>query len=780
MSLNLREILESPKCYNLFSELLEHVTQKSGISLRSIAPQVSLDNTILVQLAVACGLPQVSLLSILENDYSATIIEHPSIISSNDAFELYSRFFDTPKIEDLPWLPVQAIGPGLVVCHFLPNAPISPNLPKELVSRVIVGPKDYFSVAEELLERDLTEIRETLGAVPLSETDFQIMSDLFSYSPRMLASTLSKLFLPKTKICKELLQLADNACDQVLSPEELRVYLHNSFPLPIYEWWEWRYLIRFRASNALSALLAPDYQGLFRPADLIDPKLSTIEKLNHNTLSKIWNAGFGVLNLYDRTLSLCKRIRYDEDEQSLAITEFRRVCSQYSVRYSYATDTDLTSYLNVQREAYSALRAKTNLISTTPLGGTSNTNVIQLNKDEISENNIAEFVDMLLSMAIEHGASDIHIEPVADTCVIRYRLDGVLRRQIDAIPDGYLPLIINRIKNLATNMNITVTNLPQDGRARVSFAGNNIDLRIATIPVESENAGREKCVIRILDNSRAPDKIDTIFWDPHQRADIRNTISAPYGCIIVTGPTGSGKSTTLYTLLGELNSSEKNIMTVEDPVERKLLGVQQVSVSQQVSFSTALRSFLRMDPDIILIGEVRDEETAKLTVRAAQTGHLCLTTLHTNTALGAIERLAHLGVKGHDIASSLLMVTGQRLLRTLCPACKRKVKLSMAQLDAFHRYGITSELVEEGFVYAPPLRGCRACHGTGYSNRIAITESIPIDDKLRDAILHDATHSTLAEISEQRGLHSMFYYGLVAVSRGQTDFTELHKLTEGF
>lgn len=779
MNLNFRELLSSPKCQELYTGLLHRVAEKTNTPMHTVPPQLSADNTIVVQLSVACGLPTLTLLSLLENEYCASIIEHPSIIFSNDAIELYARFFDSLDINELPWLPVQAIGPGLVVCHFLPNAPMSEKLPSDVISRVIVGPKDYFALAEELLDRDFQEIRNTLKAEPLPQEILDTLSNLFAKSPKHLAMAFSRLFLPLTKVYKDLAVLSETAPDTILPPEELRAYLHNNFPLIIYEWCEWKYLNNFRVNNALSVLLAPDYQGLYRPVDLIDPKISTIEKLNHDTLSKIWNAGLGVLNYSERTLTLCHRIGYDDD-QSTAMTDLRRVCSQFSVRYAYATDTDLTAYLNIQRDAYSALRAKTNLISATPLGGIARTNIIQLNNDELSENNIAEFVNMLLSMAIEHGASDIHIEPVADTCVIRYRLDGVLRRQIDAIPDGYLPLIINRIKNLATNMNITVTNVPQDGRARVSFAGNNIDLRIATIPVESENPGREKCVIRILDNSRAPDKIDTIFWDPLQRADIRNTIAAPYGCIIVTGPTGSGKSTTLYTLLGELNSAEKNIMTVEDPVERKLLGVQQVSVSPQVSFSTALRSFLRMDPDIILIGEIRDEETAKLTVRAAQTGHLCLTTLHTNTALGAIERLSHLGVRGHDIASSLLMVTGQRLLRTLCPACKRKVRLSAAQMDAFRRYNISSELIDDGVTYAPPLRGCRACHGTGYTNRIAITETISIDDTLREAILNEASHSKLAELSEERGLHSMFYYGLVAVSRGQTDFTELHKLLEGF
>ena len=181
-----------------------------------------------------------------------------------------------------------------------------------------------------------------------------------------------------------------------------------------------------------------------------------------------------------------------------------------------------------------------------------------------------------------------------------------------------------------------------------------------------------------------------------------------------------------------------------------------------------------------MIGEIRDEETAKLTVRAAQTGHLCLKTLHTNTALGAIERLSHLGVKGHDIASSLLMVTGQRLLRTLCPNCKRRVKLNSAQLDLFKQYNITSENIASGYYYTTRTRGCRSCHNTGYSSRIAITETIPIDEELRGEILSGANHKRLAELAISKNLHTMYHYGLVAVSRGLTDFVELHKLVEGF
>lgn len=767
----------SEKVQSLYKEFTTDIISRLGVIVHSDIPAISEDTSVLNQVSVLTHVPLDTIALTTSNRFKCVCLEDASIVTSNEAVELYVRYKQSLDLSELPWLPLQAIGPGLVMCHFLPNVPLDSSIPEDMVSKVILSPKNYFAVAEELLDRDLQDVVNILE-VKEEPMLLSALNDITKSTPKSMAVALCKLFLPTSNIHKELTSAVDALPDEVVDLSELESYLDSTLPLVVSEWFSWRFRVSHLPVNALSPLLVPDFIGFLRPVDVIDPRTVFLDKLNQSLLSKIWSLGFGIVSNKDKVLTLCRGINVLDGDKT--VSDLRRICNQFQVRFVYCSEVDLQAYISFQRDSYSAVSARTNLVSAAPLGSSAQTNVLQLNADELSENNIADFVNTILSLAIENNASDIHIEPVADTCVIRFRVDGVLRRHIDAVPDGYLPLIVNRIKNIATNMDITINNAPQDGRARVSCNGNNIDLRIATIPIEADNLGREKCVIRILDNSKAPDKIDSIFWDPFQRTHIRNAIHAPYGCIIVTGPTGSGKSTTLYTLLGEVNSPEKNIMTVEDPVERKLLGVQQVAVSPSLSFSDALRSFLRMDPDIILIGEIRDEETAKLTVRAAQTGHLCLTTLHTNTALGAIERLSHLGVKGHDIASSLLMVTGQRLLRTLCPNCKRRVKLNSAQLELFKQYNITSENIANGYYYTTRTRGCRSCHNTGYSSRIAITETIPIDEELRGEILSGANHKRLAELAISKNLHTMYHYGLVAVSRGLTDFVELHKLVEGF
>ena len=770
-----------------FRELCDKVGNKiaMGTCGRVSPAPLSLDSSVANQLSTTLNAPINAVIQSLENEYQVSVIERPSLIFSAEGLEMLSRFQQKLHLEEgLPWLPIHTVGPGMVLVNCLPNIPLPENVPTELVSKVVLPPKDYIQFAEDIVNAniELSGCRRSLGVEeilsPETVADFDNYTKL---SPARFAQLLKQLSVSASNDYKELEKLEHDLPDAPQGEEEFLSLLENNFPKAIGEWFYWRHKLKTGKTCIFSSFLTVDYHGFFRPLSLIDPSINAYDGLSHSVLSKIWNAGCGILGLRDRKLYLVQAVR--NDDQAAAVTDMKRTCSQFQLHFAECSESDLNEYVGAQNEAYSTMRAKTSLLSANPVASREAlSSIVSINNGELTDNDITTFVTRILALAIELGASDIHIEPVADSCVIRFRVDGVLRKQIDAISDSYLPLIINKVKTLATNMDITTTNRPQDGRARLRNEATNsiIDLRIATIPIEADNYGREKCVIRILDNSRAPDKIDSIFWDPWQRAEIRNAIEAPYGCIIVTGPTGSGKSTTLYTLLNTVNSSEKNIMTIEDPVERKLLGVQQVSVTPEVTFSGALRAFLRMDPDVILIGEIRDDETAKLTVRAAQTGHLCLTTLHTNNALGAIERLSHLGVKGHDIASSLLMVTGQRLLRTLCPSCRRKVKLSVTQRDEFKRYGITSDLIEEGYVYAPPLRGCRSCHNTGYSQRIAITEVIPIDEELRELILREASHGELAEKVKEKGFHHMYYYGLTAIARGLTDFKELHKLSEGF
>lgn len=787
MECNVKSAFLSDIAQKYFLELCDKISGKIAMSVYGrISPgTLSLDSSVANQISTTLNSPLNTVVQAIENDYQVAVIERPSLIFSTEGLELFSRFVQTLDLEHgLPWLPIHAVGPGVVLVNCLPNIPLPEGIPSELVSKVVLPPKDYIQFAEDIVNAsiDLNGCRRSLGiSGTIPENDVRDIDNFLKLTPTRFAQVLRLLYVSASNDYKELEKLEHDLPDTPQSDEEFLSLLENNFPKLIGEWFYWRHKLKTGKACLFSSFLSVDYHGFFRPLSLIDPNVNAYDGVAHNVLTKIWSAGCGILGLRDKTLFLVQAVH--NDDQATAFADMKRACSQFQLHFSVCAESDLNEYVSAQNEAYNTLRAKTSLLSTNPLNARESlSNIVSINNGELTDNDITAFVTRILSMAINIGASDIHIEPVADSCVIRFRVDGVLRKQIDAISDSYLPLIINKVKTLATNMDITTNNRPQDGRARLRNEATNsiIDLRIATIPIEADNYGREKCVIRILDNSKSPDKIDSIFWDPWQRAEIRNAIESPYGCIIVTGPTGSGKSTTLYTLLNTVNSSEKNIMTIEDPVERKLLGVQQVSVTPEVSFSGALRAFLRMDPDVILIGEVRDDETAKLTVRAAQTGHLCLTTLHTNNALGAIERLSHLGVKGHDIASSLLMVTGQRLLRTLCPSCRRKVKLSITQKEDFKRYNITSELIEEGYVYAPPLRGCRSCHNTGYSQRIAITEVIPIDEELREMILHEVSHKDLADKVKEKGFHHMYYYGLTAIARGLTDFKELHKLSEGF
>ena len=376
---------------------------------------------------------------------------------------------------------------------------------------------------------------------------------------------------------------------------------------------------------------------------------------------------------------------------------------------------------------------------------------------------VVKLVDLILMQAIKDRASDIHIEPFKNKINIRYRIDGVLY-EIPPPAKHLLPAIVSRIKILS-NLDIAERRLPQDGVFFVKVENKGIDIRVSTIPA----VFGEKVVMRILDKSSTPLNLGDLGFDPEELEKFRKAIISPHGLVLLTGPTGSGKTTTLYAALNEIKSPRKNITTVEDPVEYKLEGINQVQIKPNIgfTFASALRAFLRQDPDIIMVGEVRDLETAQICIRASLTGHLVLSTLHTNDAASAISRLIDIGIEPYLISSSLIMVGSQRLVRRLCPECKEAYETTPALAKDF---GIKQELL-----YKP--KGCDYCSHTGYRGRIAIYEMILVNDKLRELIARGASLGEIKEKVREFGVKSLLRSGIKKAEEGLTSIEEVLSIT---
>jgi len=373
---------------------------------------------------------------------------------------------------------------------------------------------------------------------------------------------------------------------------------------------------------------------------------------------------------------------------------------------------------------------------------------------------VIKLVDLIIHQAIEEKASDIHIEPMHDTLILRYRIDGILYEVPPPSKSLHLP-IVSRIKILS-HMDIAEKRLPQDGSFMVKIKNNLIDLRVSTVPT----IYGEKVVIRILDKSRIPLELAKLGLFPNEIAMIREGMSYSHGLIFLTGPTGSGKSTTLYATLNELCSSKKNVLTIEDPVEYRLERVNQVQVKPEIglTFANVLRSFLRQDPDIILVGEVRDLETAEICVRSALTGHLVLSTLHTNDAAGAISRLIDMGIPNYLVASSLRVVVAQRLVRSLCPHCKEPFEVKTEKLPG--KISLSSPVI-----YKP--KGCEKCKYIGFKGRSLISEIIVVDEEIREAIYKNLSPAEIMEIAKKKGTFSLLESGLRRVEEGITSLEEV-------
>ncbi|MEC7241681.1 MAG: type II secretion system ATPase GspE [Myxococcota bacterium] len=387
--------------------------------------------------------------------------------------------------------------------------------------------------------------------------------------------------------------------------------------------------------------------------------------------------------------------------------------------------------------------------------------------DDPNQAPIIRFVNSLLTQAIKDRASDIHVEPFEKELAVRFRIDGVLYEVVKP-PPRLQASIVSRVKIMA-GLNIAEKRIPQDGRIRIRMAGREIDLRVSTLPVRHG----ERVVMRILEKGEVF-TLDGVGMEQRDLQEFRDMIRRPHGIILVTGPTGSGKTTTLYSALSEINAPDLNILTIEDPVEYELKGIGQTQVNPKIklTFASALRAHLRQDPDVIMVGEIRDKETADNAVQASLTGHLVFSTLHTNDAAGAFTRLIDMGVEPFLVSSSLLMVVAQRLVRRLCPDCKEPYTPSAAELADI---GL-KESDLKGPVYR--AKGCPTCINTGYTGRMGIYEMLFVRDNVRQLVMASSDAGTIKRAALSNGMRTLRVDGLDKALQGHTSFDEVLRVTQ--
>jgi general secretion pathway protein E len=388
-------------------------------------------------------------------------------------------------------------------------------------------------------------------------------------------------------------------------------------------------------------------------------------------------------------------------------------------------------------------------------------------KDLASEAPIIRLVNTLITRAVESRASDIHIEPFEDELRVRYRIDGVLN-DIETMPKRLQAAIVSRIKIMA-KLNIAERRLPQDGRIRLRVGESEIDLRVSTIPV----LYGESVVMRILRKEGIVIDLDLLGFPPRTLASFEQLIKKPNGIILVTGPTGSGKTTTLYGALDKINSPDRKIITVEDPVEYQLKGVNQIQVKPQIglNFANTLRHIVRQDPDIIMIGEIRDLETAEIAIQSALTGHLVFSTLHTNDAPSALTRLLDMGVENFLLSSTIRGILAQRLVRIICPSCK-EIDPSAADREELRLLGIDNSM--------PLYRGggCEQCASTGYYGRAGVFELLVVEDEIRKLILKNADANQMRVVAREHGMRTLLEDGADKIKAGMTTLSEVLRVTQ--
>ena len=390
--------------------------------------------------------------------------------------------------------------------------------------------------------------------------------------------------------------------------------------------------------------------------------------------------------------------------------------------------------------------------------------------DADDEAPIIRLVNSLLFQAVKDRASDIHIEPFERELTVRFRIDGILY-DIISPPKRFQPVVISRVKIMA-GLNIAEKRLPQDGRIRIKLAGKDVDIRVSTVPT----AFGERVVMRLLDRSATILQLNELGLIGHKHEVVNHLIEQSHGIILVTGPTGSGKTTTLYAALSKINTTDKNIITIEDPIEYQLHGVGQIQVNPKIelTFAGGLRSILRQDPDVIMVGEIRDVETAKISIQAALTGHLVFSTLHTNDSCGAITRLLDMGIEPFLVSSSVIAVLAQRLVRCVCPTCR---EVYTPPAEELRQLGLSADRLEEHTVYRTG-KGCPDCKQTGYRGRLGIHELLIIDDDTRNLIMKASDSSAIRRAAAAKGMTSLREDGASKLLAGATTIEEVLRVTQ--
>jgi general secretion pathway protein E len=386
-------------------------------------------------------------------------------------------------------------------------------------------------------------------------------------------------------------------------------------------------------------------------------------------------------------------------------------------------------------------------------------------EDLVNREPIIQFVNLLFKDVIQKNASDIHIEAFEDNIIIRIRIDGVLQ-DYPSPNKAFYDAIVSRIK-LMSGLDIAQRRMPQDGRYSIENKSEAVDFRISTIPT----LYGESVVIRVLNKMKGLIRIDDLGWEARRKKEIKDILTMHQGLILVTGPTGSGKSTTLYAFLQELNDGKSKIITIEDPVEYQIHGINQIHVNPEIdlTFAAGLRSILRQDPDIIMVGEMRDHETAKIGIQAASTGHLVLSTLHTNDSISAVTRMIDLGVENYLLAPALKIIIAQRLVRKICPDCKTAYK---PEKDWIKKFGLTDK---KKFYTG---KGCKSCSGTGYRGRTALFEVLRISEAVNQAILNKASAKEIRQIASKQGFISLQQDAAKKVRENLTTIEEINRVIE--
>ena len=441
--------------------------------------------------------------------------------------------------------------------------------------------------------------------------------------------------------------------------------------------------------------------------------------------------------------------------------------------FRYITGLKITPVLALREEILSAVSGELLgkfglqiIAERVPWDSALETLQITSSQDLDSENStpIIQLVSSILTTAIRAKASDIHFEPRENAVMVRYRIDGIMQEVVE------LPVRVNRAcvarMKIISNLDISECRKPQDGRTEVRTSDGDVDLRVSTMPT----VWGEKVVMRILDRTGEPPTLPQLGLLPGDLEQLESFLKSSHGMILLTGPTGSGKTSTLYAALATLNKPGVNINTIEDPIEYQMAGVSQVAVNKKagLTFASALRSFLRQDPDIIMVGEVRDLETARIAVQAAQTGHLVFSTLHTNDAPSTLERLILMGLEAHTAAGTLLCVIAQRLVRRLCPNCKVEVSLTDEQAKLL---ALSYENPKPGSLWGP--LGCPECHGAGYKGRLGLFELLPVTARIRQQMLEDPAEERLWAVAREEGMKTLLEDGLIKVEQGLTSLDEV-------